>query len=338
MSNHYNSSGIVLNGVPTDVAAGTTASTTSSSHTGSNTTTNTDNNNNSDQQFSVTYVEHHIRVLIFSLAFALCICLFFKLCRFLGSEDEEEQVERDHRLAQQLQQQEVRAQRRRRMTEEERAEWDEKAKLRSEFVDQALQPRVEDSTGSSVPLKEEGGGCTGNVDKDKDEEEANFWRCAICLSEHDTEQKQQRIQATADTCPHEFHRACIADWLLHRIDCPICRQPFLKEDLCHATKCADKDASTSHSQPENNDADDDDDNAVATTGSLPTAPSNNTSCYVPVVSMRPRRTGDVSTRLESAVETPMPTTTESNSDDPHPQDQVESEENSGEDEGVTYRC
>jgi hypothetical protein len=46
--------------------------------------------------------------------------------------------------------------------------------------------------------------------------------CSICLQNFEigNEQDEDRIKLP---CDHEFHRACIREWLLHQRSCPLCR-------------------------------------------------------------------------------------------------------------------
>ena len=57
---------------------------------------------------------------------------------------------------------------------------------------------------------------------------SNETECTICLSELVVGDAMG--SATTGSCPHVFHRECIADWLLRQRKCPICRQIFLWQD------------------------------------------------------------------------------------------------------------
>lgn len=56
-------------------------------------------------------------------------------------------------------------------------------------------------------------------------------QCAICLEEY----KQGDYVTTSDTeqCMHTFHYKCMADWLIRKAMCPVCRNPFMLVDLKH---------------------------------------------------------------------------------------------------------
>jgi hypothetical protein len=51
--------------------------------------------------------------------------------------------------------------------------------------------------------------------------------CAICLCAYEP---GDVITTSTCTCTHEYHRDCMAEWLVRQKHCPICRTIFLKED------------------------------------------------------------------------------------------------------------
>lgn len=57
--------------------------------------------------------------------------------------------------------------------------------------------------------------------------------CSICLGEYEPYQHILRSK----TCPHEFHRECIMDWLQRQIntECPCCRSTMVDEKSVWAT-------------------------------------------------------------------------------------------------------
>lgn len=175
--------------------------------------------------------------MIFGLIATIFLGIFcWRSCRSWCKSDDEssQQQDQDRRFAQQLQEREV--QNAIRMTPEEKAAarqaWDKKATMRSHFVDEVLP-----SGESSIPGKENDD-TIAIPDGQLNDEDSEVWRCTICLTECGQEpdgRDPRRVKGTAGTCDHEFHRECISGWLLHRIQCPVCRQPFLKEDIHHAT-------------------------------------------------------------------------------------------------------
>jgi len=60
----------------------------------------------------------------------------------------------------------------------------------------------------------------------KDEEEGEGEICVICQKEYKADEIVRRLK-----CRHGYHEECIEEWLLHKNDCPICRDgtvPWLK--------------------------------------------------------------------------------------------------------------
>ena len=89
-----------------------------------------------------------------------------------------------------------------------RVERERKAKARTAFVDKIL------PAGTRL---------------DKDSREDSNKQCAICLADY--EEGDTLVGGTTNVCTHEFHRTCIAGWLLQRSGCPVCRRVFLKDDV-----------------------------------------------------------------------------------------------------------
>lgn len=54
-------------------------------------------------------------------------------------------------------------------------------------------------------------------------------RCAICLNDY--VEGDNLAQSTSKLCDHKFHGECIANWLVLKTHCPICRETFLMEDI-----------------------------------------------------------------------------------------------------------
>ena len=117
-----------------------------------------------------------------------------------GQNESQAQQASDLQLAQQLQEEED--------LEVTRVERERKAKARTAFVDKHLPAGTsyKDSLGDSINQQ-----------------------CAICLANY--EKGDNLVSGTTNLCTHEFHRTCIAGWLLQRSGCPVCRQVFLKQDV-----------------------------------------------------------------------------------------------------------
>ncbi|CAK9156599.1 unnamed protein product [Ilex paraguariensis] len=55
--------------------------------------------------------------------------------------------------------------------------------------------------------------------------------CAVCLYEFDGDDEIRRLT----NCRHIFHRSCLDRWMDHNQDtCPLCRTPFIPDDLQEA--------------------------------------------------------------------------------------------------------
>ena len=53
-------------------------------------------------------------------------------------------------------------------------------------------------------------------------------QCAICLAEF---KPGDAVSWSHNTqCQHQFHRACIAEWLIKHRECPCCRRHYLAND------------------------------------------------------------------------------------------------------------
>jgi len=54
--------------------------------------------------------------------------------------------------------------------------------------------------------------------------------CSICLGDYNDDGPDQILQS--QTCPHQFHRDCILDWLERQenTECPCCRVPMVEDD------------------------------------------------------------------------------------------------------------
>ncbi|XP_024014007.1 E3 ubiquitin-protein ligase RING1-like [Eutrema salsugineum] len=50
--------------------------------------------------------------------------------------------------------------------------------------------------------------------------------CAICL---DDDHNNNETTDTLLPCPHRFHMSCIAEWLVRRKSCPLCREIVVEE-------------------------------------------------------------------------------------------------------------
>ncbi|KAG9145143.1 hypothetical protein Leryth_008930 [Lithospermum erythrorhizon] len=52
--------------------------------------------------------------------------------------------------------------------------------------------------------------------------------CIVCLHEFDSDDEVRRLM----NCRHVFHKCCLDRWLFHdHKTCPLCRTPFIPEDL-----------------------------------------------------------------------------------------------------------
>lgn len=72
--------------------------------------------------------------------------------------------------------------------------------------------------------------------------------CSICLSSYI--KGDEVAWSTNLSCPHEYHRECIQNWLMSHEDCPMCRNIFLLKPASSATTTSDL-ISPVRSQPEN---------------------------------------------------------------------------------------
>ncbi|CAB9518658.1 expressed unknown protein [Seminavis robusta] len=129
-----------------------------------------------------------------------------------------------------------------------RREWEQKAAMRSEFVDHHLPININNNDDSDNDKNNNNDGIKTRLSYDDEEEDneihttpSNSWTCAICLTAEDegTEpdacsKDWHRVQSTSHLCHHKFHRHCIAGWLLWNTDCPICRRVFLQQDQRHS--------------------------------------------------------------------------------------------------------
>ena len=54
--------------------------------------------------------------------------------------------------------------------------------------------------------------------------------CSICLGDYNDDGPDQILQS--QTCPHQFHRDCILDWLERQenTECPCCRVPMVEDE------------------------------------------------------------------------------------------------------------
>lgn len=137
---------------------------------------------------------------------------------------------RDFRMAQRLQEMErMRAS----MTPEEAQALERKREARRELVEQLLPHREIDETSpcENATNEEEAGESQSLEEKEGDDIdiESNIPRCIICLANY--KRGDVVVTATSGLCQHEFHRSCMAEWLLLKRGCPVCRKVFLKEDI-----------------------------------------------------------------------------------------------------------
>ncbi|KAL1225595.1 Brassinosteroid-responsive RING protein 1 [Cardamine amara subsp. amara] len=52
--------------------------------------------------------------------------------------------------------------------------------------------------------------------------------CAVCLHEFENEDEIRRLT----NCQHIFHRSCLDRWMgYNQMTCPLCRTPFISDDL-----------------------------------------------------------------------------------------------------------
>lgn len=57
----------------------------------------------------------------------------------------------------------------------------------------------------------------------------NYDLCAICLEGY--KEKDEICSSRNKMCPHNFHLDCMVSWLMNHDECPICRLPFLVENV-----------------------------------------------------------------------------------------------------------
>ena len=145
--------------------------------------------------------------VIFGLWILGC-CLSSRCCGMWGRLSREE---RDLRLAQLLQNEVLRQVMTPQAREFAARERERKAKARREFVEQIL-PRE-------------------RYRKEEEEvvHDGERQQCTICLTDY--KDGECIARATTEVCPHIYHRECIADWLLRKKFCPVCREVFLLEDV-----------------------------------------------------------------------------------------------------------
>jgi hypothetical protein len=76
-------------------------------------------------------------------------------------------------------------------------------------------------------------GCDDSSNRKEDGYDTDGPTCSICLAEYEPEDDVLRSQ----TCPHEFHRECVLDWLQRPscTECPCCRAAMVKEDVVWET-------------------------------------------------------------------------------------------------------
>ena len=72
-----------------------------------------------------------------------------------------------------------------------------------------------------------------NIDSNLDTDSCQEPVCSICLGEYESDDPILRSK----TCPHEFHKECVMDWLQRQIntECPCCRSPMVDEEDVWAT-------------------------------------------------------------------------------------------------------
>lgn len=174
------------------------------------------------------------------------VCLTTKGCRDCSYNDDAaytggvwanlSREDRDRLLALELQQQED-ASRTPEDLEQARQRWERQAVARSTYLETMLPVGTAELVAvvdSTIILKTAGTEETQNTnsagataDDDDDDEK---WRCAICLGQTTNHRTKRVVSSTSGLCHHQFHRRCVAGWLLQKTECPVCRQCFLKED------------------------------------------------------------------------------------------------------------
>jgi hypothetical protein len=93
---------------------------------------------------------------------------------------------------------------------EEEEEEREQQSRREEFVQKVLCSREYNPATDAQDLEEEP-------------------QCSICLGDYAP--GDLIAASTTSSCSHQFHRDCIAKWLLRKFHCPVCREIYLKEDI-----------------------------------------------------------------------------------------------------------
>ena len=139
-------------------------------------------------------------------------------------------MDRDRRMALQLQAQELGNQQRLSPQDQQAAEEERQRRMRvrMNFVQRNLESFAyvhhDKRTEHQDSLKLSKSGSM------EDSTRTNCSVCSICLEPFQPGARMARSNASKGHCPHEFHYDCIAAWLVRKAKCPICRETFLEAD------------------------------------------------------------------------------------------------------------
>lgn len=177
-----------------------------------------------------------------------CCCITTKGCTDCSYRDRSEGLEddpvwgvrrmerrelEDHRLAVELQERELAQSRSPEELEADRLERERRIQARQTYIKKHLKsfPYSEKENIEGISGAIEIGPVDESHHTEYDEEQDQANRCTICMEKY----KVGEIMTTSDTgqCSHTFHYKCMADWLIRKAMCPICRNTFMSVDVKH---------------------------------------------------------------------------------------------------------
>jgi len=143
----------------------------------------------------------------------------------------------------------IERERRRRRLEAERAEQDE-ADVNRRLVEQAKRARKRNRfLERELPYRTYEESQTKDTTEELAEDEQDKDVCSVCLERYQTGDVLSDSTVLSKRCFHEFHRECIASWLLSHKECPVCRNIFLRQDAGEKEESGDVEQDDEEPQP-----------------------------------------------------------------------------------------